>query len=63
MVLSMILFLVSKGTNPSLNKKKENKMSYTHTNISLETTLDVVSKYKELIEVSADGDSLYIRAR
>lgn len=38
-------------------------MSYTHTNISLETTLDVVSKYKELIEVSADGNSLYIRAR
>ena len=38
-------------------------MAYTHTNISLETTLDVVSKYKKLIEVSADGDSLYVRAR
>lgn len=38
-------------------------MAYTHTNISLETTLDVVSKYKELIEVSADGNSLYIGAR
>ena len=38
-------------------------MSYVHTDISLETSIDVVSKYKELIEVSADGDSLYIRAR
>ncbi len=38
-------------------------MAYTHTNISLETTLDVVSKYKELIEIAADGNSLYIRAR
>ncbi len=38
-------------------------MAYTHTSLAIETTLDVVSKYKELIEVSADGNSLYIRAR
>ena len=38
-------------------------MSYVHTNLSIESSLDVVCKYKELIEVSADGDSLYIRAR
>lgn len=38
-------------------------MAYTHTNISLEPSLDVASKYKELIEVSADGNSLYIIAR
>ena len=38
-------------------------MSYTHTNISLETSLDVLDKYNQLINASADGDSLYIRAR
>ena len=38
-------------------------MAYTHTNISLETSLDVLDKYNQLINASADGNSLYIRAR
>lgn len=38
-------------------------MSYTHTNISVETNLDVISKYNDLIEASANSNSLYIRAR
>lgn len=34
-----------------------------NTVISLETSIDVIEKYKALMEASADGDSLYIRAR
>ena len=34
-----------------------------NTVISLETSLDVVDKYKELIKASTDGDSLYIKAK
>lgn len=34
-----------------------------NTVISLDTSIDVIEKYKALIEASADGDSLYIRAR
>ena len=35
----------------------------TTTVISLNTSLDVVSKYKQLVEASANGESLYVRAR
>ena len=38
-------------------------MSYVHTNLSIESSLDVVGKYMELIEELAGGDSLYVRAR
>ena len=38
-------------------------MAFTHTVISIDTSIDVKSKYKELIDLSADKDSLYIRAR
>ena len=38
-------------------------MSYAHTNLSIESNLDIVSKYKELVELTSDGDSLYVRAR
>lgn len=38
-------------------------MSYVHTNLSIDTSLDVVGKYRELIEELAGGDSLYVRAR
>ena len=34
-----------------------------NTVISLDTNLEVIEKYKLLMEASADGDSLYIRAR
>ena len=37
-------------------------MSYSHTNLSIDASLDVVGKYRELIEELAGGDSLYIRA-
>ena len=37
-------------------------MSYVHTNLSIESSLDVVGKYRELIEELAGGDSLYVRA-
>ena len=35
----------------------------TTTVISLDTSMDVVSKYKQLVEASANGESLYVRAR
>ena len=35
----------------------------TTTVISLDTSMDVISKYKLLIEASANGESLYVRAR
>lgn len=35
----------------------------TTTVISLNTSMDVISKYKQLVEVSANGESLYVRAR
>lgn len=38
-------------------------MAYAHTNLSIESSLDVVGKYREIIEELAGGDSLYIRAR
>ncbi len=38
-------------------------MAYTHTNISIESNLDIVGKYQELVDVTSNGDSLYIRAR
>ena len=38
-------------------------MSYAHTNLSIESNLDIVGKYQELVEVTSNGDSLYIRAR
>ena len=38
-------------------------MSYAHTSLSIESNLDIVNKYKELIDVTSNGDSLYIRAR
>ena len=38
-------------------------MSYTHTVLSINSNIDVVDKYKELIELVTDKDSLYIRAR
>lgn len=31
--------------------------------ISLETSIDIVSRYKKLVEASMDGDSIYIRAK
>lgn len=34
-----------------------------NTVISLDTNIDLIEKYKSLMEASADGDSLYIRAR
>ena len=34
-----------------------------NTVISLDTNIDLITKYKSLMEVSADKDSLYIRAR
>ena len=38
-------------------------MSYAHTNLSIDSKLDIASKYKELVDVTSNGDSLYIRAR
>ena len=38
-------------------------MAYTHTSLSIESNLDIVGKYQELVEVTSNGDSLYIRAR
>ena len=38
-------------------------MAYSHTSLSIESSLDVVGKYRELIEELAGGDSLYVRAR
>ena len=35
----------------------------TTTVISLDTSMDVISKYKQLVEASANGESLYVRAR
>ncbi len=35
----------------------------TTTVISLDTSMDVISKYKLLVEASANGESLYVRAR
>ena len=35
----------------------------TTTVISLNTSMDVISKYKQLVEASANGESLYVRAR
>ena len=34
-----------------------------NTTIALSTSLDVIDKYKELVEASLDGDSIYIRAK
>lgn len=38
-------------------------MAYTHTVLSIDSNIDVIDKYKELIELVTDKDSLYIRAR
>ena len=38
-------------------------MAYAHTSLSINASLDVVGKYRELIEELAGGDSLYVRAR
>ena len=38
-------------------------MAYAHTSLSIESSVDVVGKYRELIEELAGGDSLYVRAR
>ena len=38
-------------------------MAYSHTSLSIESNLDIVGKYQELVEVTSNGDSLYIRAR
>lgn len=38
-------------------------MAYAHTSLSIDASLDVVGKYRELIEELAGGDSLYVRAR
>lgn len=38
-------------------------MAYSHTSLSIDSTLDIVGKYKELIDVVSNGESLYIRAR
>lgn len=38
-------------------------MAYTHTVLSINSNIDVIDKYKELIELVTDKDSLYIRAR
>ena len=35
----------------------------TTTVISLDTSMDVISKYKQLVEASANGERLYVRAR
>ena len=31
--------------------------------ISVNTSLDVIDRYRELVEASLDGDSIYIRAK
>ena len=38
-------------------------MAYSHTSLSIESKLDIIGKYQELVEVTSNGDSLYIRAR
>lgn len=38
-------------------------MSYAHTSFSIESNLDIVGKYQELVDVTSNGDSLYVRAR
>ena len=38
-------------------------MAYTHTSLSIESKLDIASKYQELVDVTSNGESLYIRAR
>ena len=38
-------------------------MAYAHTSLSIDASLDVVGKYRDLIEELAGGDSLYVRAR
>jgi len=34
-----------------------------NTTIAVSTSLDVIEKYRELVEASLDGDSIYIRAK
>ena len=34
-----------------------------NTVISIDTSLDVIDKYRELVEASLDGDSIYTRAK
>ena len=38
-------------------------MAYAHTSLAIDSKLDIVSKYNELVELTSDGDSLYVRAR
>lgn len=38
-------------------------MSYTHTSLAIESKLDIASKYQELVDVTSNGESLYVRAR
>ena len=33
------------------------------TTIAVRTSLDVIDRYRELVEASLDGDSIYIRAK
>lgn len=34
-----------------------------NTIIAVSTSLDVIDRYRELVEASLDGDSIYIRAK
>ena len=38
-------------------------MAYSHTSLAIDSKLDIASKYQELVDVTSNGDSLYIRAR
>lgn len=44
-----------------IKRYQENKM--TNTTIAVSTSLDVIDRYRELVEASLDGDSIYIRAK
>jgi hypothetical protein len=37
-------------------------MAYTHTNLAIDNRLDIVSKYKELVDLTSNGKNMYVRS-
>lgn len=35
-------------------------MAYIHTSLSIDSTLDITAKYKELVEVTSNGENMYV---
>lgn len=35
-------------------------MAYSHTNLAIDSKLDIVSRYSEFVEVTSNGENMYV---